>query len=264
MMDKHENEDTEVKEQNNKEEDKYSKRLMVFFGGILAIIIGLLVYDIDLKNEDNIPVVKTLSSDLIEANSYTTAERYDDSDLWETEVTDDTVKTTVPDVEETEISVVTVHFPLDINAASAEELIQVKGIGEVLAQRIVEYRQINGYYYSLEDLLNVEGIGEKKLSDMEGYVYINSEMLPETLPQTAESVQIETKSETTTVLISKTEIETETVIVTVQTTEEEFVMEIEEFVTDELEAEDDEWDFDEYSDTEEKSETESYYPDFPP
>ena len=53
--------------------------------------------------------------------------------------------------------------PLDLNTAAAEELAQLPGIGEVLAERIVTYREEHGPFTSAEELLNVSGIGEKKL-----------------------------------------------------------------------------------------------------
>lgn len=60
--------------------------------------------------------------------------------------------------------------PLDINAASAEELAGLPGIGEVLAQRIVDYRAEHGPFETVEDLTEVSGIGEKKLAELEGRV----------------------------------------------------------------------------------------------
>jgi len=52
---------------------------------------------------------------------------------------------------------------IDINKATVEELQSVRGIGRVIAQRIVEFREKNGPYGSVEDLLKVQGIGEKSL-----------------------------------------------------------------------------------------------------
>jgi competence protein ComEA len=52
---------------------------------------------------------------------------------------------------------------VDINQASQEELTSLKGIGPVLAKNIIEYRQKNGRFRSVEDLLQVKGIGVKKL-----------------------------------------------------------------------------------------------------
>lgn len=53
--------------------------------------------------------------------------------------------------------------PVDINTAAAEELQNLPGVGPVLAQRIVEYREANGPFASMEDLLGVKGIGEATL-----------------------------------------------------------------------------------------------------
>ncbi|MGM9662947.1 MAG: ComEA family DNA-binding protein [Oscillospiraceae bacterium] len=56
--------------------------------------------------------------------------------------------------------------PVNINTATAAELMALPGVGEVLAQRIVEYREANGPFASAEELLNVKGIGESKLEAM--------------------------------------------------------------------------------------------------
>lgn len=50
-----------------------------------------------------------------------------------------------------------------LNTATVEELCLVTGIGPVLAQRIVHYRQKNGNFEGIEDLLKVKGVAEKKL-----------------------------------------------------------------------------------------------------
>ena len=54
-------------------------------------------------------------------------------------------------------------LPVNINTADAAELAQLPGIGEVLAQRIVDYRHAHGDFTAVEQLTNVEGIGEGKL-----------------------------------------------------------------------------------------------------
>ena len=53
-------------------------------------------------------------------------------------------------------------IPLDINAMNVNDFDRLPGIGPVLADRIVLYRQNNGGKMKLTDLQNVEGIGLKK------------------------------------------------------------------------------------------------------
>ena len=56
--------------------------------------------------------------------------------------------------------------PIDINAATAEELQVLPGIGPVLANAIVSHRLEHGPYLRLEDLLGVSGIGSATLEKL--------------------------------------------------------------------------------------------------
>ena len=54
---------------------------------------------------------------------------------------------------------------VNINTASKEELMSLKGIGETTANNIIEYRKENKFK-KIEDLKNVKGIGDKKFESI--------------------------------------------------------------------------------------------------
>lgn len=49
---------------------------------------------------------------------------------------------------------------IDINTASATELIALDGIGKAYAEKILEYRKANGPFKTAEDIMKVDGIGK--------------------------------------------------------------------------------------------------------
>lgn len=59
-----------------------------------------------------------------------------------------------------------ITFPISINQAGKEEFMALPGVGDVLAERIITYRENNGDFSRPEDLLNVEGIGKKRFKEI--------------------------------------------------------------------------------------------------
>ncbi len=51
---------------------------------------------------------------------------------------------------------------VSINTASREELCTLPGIGPATADKIIAYRETNGFFRTLDELMNVKGIGQKK------------------------------------------------------------------------------------------------------
>ena len=59
---------------------------------------------------------------------------------------------------------------ININTASAEDLQLLPGIGPLLAERIIAYREENGPFEIPGELMNVSGIREKKLEEIWDYI----------------------------------------------------------------------------------------------
>lgn len=77
---------------------------------------------------------------------------------------------TVPPDTGTEPEREQISFPIDINAATLNELTSLPGIGETLARRILDYRDANGSFSRPEELMHVEGIGAGKLEAILDYI----------------------------------------------------------------------------------------------
>lgn len=63
---------------------------------------------------------------------------------------------------------------IDINTADNEMLQTLPGIGPALSARIIDYRNANGPFETIEDLLAVKGIGEKTLEKLRPWITITT------------------------------------------------------------------------------------------
>ena len=62
---------------------------------------------------------------------------------------------------------------VNLNSAKLEELVNLPGIGQKTAQKIIEYRLKHKRFRNINELLDVKGIGVSKLSKLKKYIYID-------------------------------------------------------------------------------------------
>lgn len=125
----------------------------------------------------------------------------------------DAAELAFPEEAEPEIS-----YPLDLNAATAEELETLPGVGAILAERIVSYREAVGGFQTLEELQQVNGIGSGIYSQIAPYLFIIGELqtispeseLPEATDAAAPELEPETAPESASASIPYLDINTAT------------------------------------------------------
>ena len=61
---------------------------------------------------------------------------------------------------------------ININTANAEQLTSLTGIGEAKAKAIIEYRNVNGAFKSIDDIMEVSGIGESVFVKIKDHITI--------------------------------------------------------------------------------------------
>jgi competence ComEA-like helix-hairpin-helix protein len=74
---------------------------------------------------------------------------------------------------------------LDLNQASLGELERLPGVGFIIAQRIVDYREHTGRFNQVEDLLQVPGFDQSMLEEVQARLYVEPQEEPEleTIPE---------------------------------------------------------------------------------
>ena len=75
-------------------------------------------------------------------------------------------------IEENNTSSTSTNNSININKATETELDTLPGIGPSLASKIIEYREQNGKFSSIEDIKNVSGIGESKYESIKDFICV--------------------------------------------------------------------------------------------
>lgn len=74
-------------------------------------------------------------------------------------------------IEDTNESDINVQEKININTATKDELTSLNGIGEAMANKIINYRNKNKFK-EIEDIMNVPGIGEAKFNNIKDYICV--------------------------------------------------------------------------------------------
>ena len=62
---------------------------------------------------------------------------------------------------------------VNINEADSDELITLSGFGSTIAGNLINYRDENGLFYTIEAIMNVTGIGNSKFNLCKDYIYLH-------------------------------------------------------------------------------------------
>ena len=62
--------------------------------------------------------------------------------------------------------------PVNLNRATKSQLDTLDGIGPVIAQRIIDYRKVNGPFLTIEDIQKVSGIGTAKFAQIKSKIQV--------------------------------------------------------------------------------------------
>lgn len=109
-------------------------------------------------------------------------EEADIKDINLVDILDDGMKIYIPKkgeniIYETESTIVNAdkndtNKKININTAQKDDLKKIAGIGEAMADRIIEYRQKNGKFKNIEEIKNIKGIGEGKFEKIKKFIMV--------------------------------------------------------------------------------------------
>ena len=84
----------------------------------------------------------------------------------------------------------TVQMIIEINAASADDLTRLRGIGPILSKRIIKYRNLLGGFCRLDQLSEVYGLKQETIENIIPYLSINTQLIEKVNVNFAEPKQL--------------------------------------------------------------------------
>lgn len=124
--------------------------------------------------DDSFVISSNLSSENAETENIPKAVKTTTTSVSKTTKPKTSVKSSVTVKYTDEAKIPAVSFPIDVNIVTFNELLEIDGIGETLAQRIIDFRSDTGVIYNMDMLLQVNGIGESKLAVLKQYLFVAS------------------------------------------------------------------------------------------
>lgn len=170
--------------------DKRTFKISLFFWICAIFVVGAATFYFDAADKKENTVTITFDGHSKNSTIYTT-----EADT--TNTTSLTTKAATTAVYTTEAIVPTTEYLyIDINSADAAELIKLHGIGEVLANEIISYRENSGGFSNIEEIMNVKGIGEGIFSDIRDHIYVLYPVYDETHSDGEAETETVTEEET--------------------------------------------------------------------
>ncbi len=128
---------------------------MFMIGIALLVMSGILIY-------------VSLSTPGVYKESETTAIQISSS----TEAATNRSKSSTAASKSSDNSATAVSYPINLNAATVEELVSIDGLGESRASAIIEYRDYLGGYTSVEQIKEISGIGDATYAKLAPYLTV--------------------------------------------------------------------------------------------
>lgn len=140
---------------------KNARRVCMVIIFVAAVALGMVLENL----RDNRFVVETISDNSVQSTE-TVAETETDEPAAAAEAIESDESMGGNDAAEVSTSApeMVKDGKININTADAELLMELDGIGEKTAQKIIDYREANGDFQNIEELILVNGIGEKKMA----------------------------------------------------------------------------------------------------